>query len=148
MKPRQSNGVPRRAAPSVLTFGVALLRRITGGRLASRARRLSPARATRRTTFVQELPDSPDSRLVYVLGEGAHLWAVAMVCPCGCGETLHMSLHEDARPRWHLTCHLDGTASLRPSVWRRVGCHSHFFLRSGQIQWSATGPSHRDTTSV
>lgn len=88
--------------------------------------------------FLTELPDNLDPTIVYVLGEGAHLWSVAMVCPCGCEAVLHMGLHADARPCWRLTYHWDGTASLVPSVWRQVGCHSHFFLRRGRIEWCVT----------
>lgn len=44
-----------------------------------------------------------------------------MLCPCGCGQTLHMSLLAEDRPRWEVTVHDDGTPSLHPSVWRRWG---------------------------
>ncbi|MCL5047127.1 MAG: DUF6527 family protein [Actinobacteria bacterium] len=81
-----------------------------------------------RTVFLEELPDCLDERVLYVLGEGGHLWSVAMLCQCGCGETLHMSLHQEGRPRWELTYHSDGTVSLWPSIWRKYGCRSHFFL--------------------
>lgn len=88
-----------------------------------------------KTLVVEELPDSLDAKTVYVAGENGHRWFVAMICPCGCGETLHMSLLADARPRWALTHHKDGTISLTPSVWRQVGCRSHFFLVQGRIRW-------------
>ena len=84
---------------------------------------------------VEELPDTLDARTVYLVGEGVHLWSVAFLCPCGCGETLHMNLLPDARPRWTVTRYEDGTVTLHPSVWRKVGCRSHFFLRGGQIVW-------------
>jgi hypothetical protein len=94
----------------------------------------------RRTIRLEELPERLDARAVYVLGEGPHKWFVAMVCPCGCQETVQVSLLLDARPRWHLTEHPNGTISLEPSVWRKVGCRSHFFLRCGLIQWCGTTP--------
>lgn len=91
---------------------------------------------------VEELPDNLDPRAVYLVGEGEYLWFAAMVCPCGCGATLHMSLMPDSRPRWEVTEHADGTITLDPSVWRVKDCRSHFFLRRGQIIWcSATTPS-------
>lgn len=92
----------------------------------------------RATIFTGELPDVLDPRTVYVVGEGPHLWFVALVCPCGCGETLQMSLHPNGRPMWRLTRHADRTVSLRPSVWRQVGCGSHFFLRRGRVEWCET----------
>lgn len=88
-----------------------------------------------RTLNLEELPEQVETGVVYVLGEGAHKWFVAMVCPCGCRETLQMSLLPDAEPRWRLTEHGDNTVSLAPSVWRRAGCRSHFFLRHGFIEW-------------
>lgn len=91
--------------------------------------------------FVPELPDLLEAHLVYVAGEGEHLWFAAMLCPCGCGETLHMSLHREGRPNWRLTKHWDGTVSLLPSVWRRVGCRSHFFLRRGRVEWCRSAKS-------
>ena len=94
-------------------------------------RRPRPLRAQR----VEDLPDKLDSRNVYIVGEGEYIWFVAMLCPCGCGETLQMSALTGARPRWKVTEHTDSTVSLDPSVWRKVGCCSHFFLRRGLIQW-------------
>ncbi len=84
---------------------------------------------------VEELPDEIDAKSFYVVGENGHWWFAAMACPCGCGATLHMNLLPDARPRWELTLHRDETASLRPSVWRKKDCRSHFFLRKGLIEW-------------
>jgi hypothetical protein len=88
-----------------------------------------------RPIIVGDLPDALDSKIVYLVGEGAYLWFAAMLCPCRCGETLHMSLLPDGRPKWELIWHDDGTISLRPSVWRTKGCRSHFFLRNGMIVW-------------
>lgn len=84
---------------------------------------------------VEELPEGLDGSALYVVGEAEYLWFAAMLCPCGCGETLHMSLLPDERPRWKFTEHPDGTASLTPSVWRIKGCGSHFWLKRGVIEW-------------
>jgi hypothetical protein len=89
----------------------------------------------RQTVYLEELPEMLNANAVYVLGEGSHRWFVAMKCPCGCGELVQVSLLPDAKPRWRLVEHPDGTISLAPSVWRKVGCRSHFFLRCGLIQW-------------
>ena len=88
-----------------------------------------------RSVMVGELPDRLAKKTVYIAGEGQHLWYVAMICPCGCGETLHMSLLRDARPRWTVSVDQDGLPSLSPSVWRQVGCRSHFFLVRGRVRW-------------
>lgn len=84
---------------------------------------------------VEELPDTLDPKLVYLVGENDHLWFAALICPCGCGETIQLSCLADARPRWRATVHEDGSVSLQPSVNRVKGCLSHFFLRHGFIEW-------------
>lgn len=91
--------------------------------------------STYRTVFLEDLPDVPEEKVLYVLGENEHLWSAAMICPCGCKELLQMSLHPEGRPKWTFTYHPDKTATLHPSVWRKVGCRSHFFLRQGRIIW-------------
>ena len=80
---------------------------------------------------------------MYVLGEGEYRWFVALLCPCGCGALLQMSLLEEAEPRWSLDEHDDGTVSLHPSVWRTAGCRSHFFVRRNTIYWCAGAPDAR-----
>jgi hypothetical protein len=94
-------------------------------------RRRAPIKAVR----VEELPSELDSRILYAVGEAEYLWFAAMVCPCGCGEILYMSLLPESRPRWKLMEHSDGAASLEPSIWRLKGCRSHFWLKRGMIKW-------------
>jgi hypothetical protein len=84
---------------------------------------------------VDEFPDHLNSSTVYLAGEGEHLWAAAMICPCGCGEVVELNLLKQARPCWSEQMHSDGTVSLLPSIWRQQGCRSHFFIRHGRIDW-------------
>jgi hypothetical protein len=93
------------------------------------------------TVSVEELPDALDAKNIYLVGEGTYLWFAALLCPCGCGATLHLSLLADGHPRWEFTRHDDGTISLHPSVWRTKGCRSHFFLRNGLIVWCGASPA-------
>ena len=88
-----------------------------------------------RYVMTDDLPDPLASRRVYLVGEDGKLWYAAMLCPCDCGAMLHMSLHREGKPRWKATLHRDGAISLTPSVWRKSGCRSHFFLRNGRIIW-------------
>ena len=88
-----------------------------------------------KTVYADELPESLEESVVYVIGEGNHLWYVALICPCGCGQLLQMSLYKEGKPRWKLYQHSDETISLYPSIWRKVGCCSHFFLENGKIRW-------------
>jgi hypothetical protein len=89
--------------------------------------------------YVTELPDKLSAGELYAEGEGKHVWKVAMICPCGCEQVLEMNTLPDSFPRWQLMVHEDGTVTLHPSVWRQVGCRSHFFLRRGLIEWCPKG---------
>ena len=96
-------------------------------------RRPSPLRTVR----VEEPPEALRPRTVYLLGEGEHVWSVVMLCPCGCGEEIQLST-VGGRPRWSVQLETDGALTLTPSVWRKVGCKSHFFLRKGVVQWCSS----------
>lgn len=108
---------------------------IVGGWL-SRLRLGGPHRFS--TVFAEDLPDELQEHTVYILGEREYLWYAAMLCPCGCGETLYMSLHASGRPKWYLTRHSNGTISLYPSIRRTCGCLSHFFFQRGYVRWCRT----------
>jgi hypothetical protein len=88
-----------------------------------------------RWTRVDEPPDVLDSNLVYIVGQNGHLWSAELVCPCGCNAVIRLSLHTSGRPRWTAVQHPGGRVSLKPSIWRRVGCKSHFILHRGQIEY-------------
>jgi hypothetical protein len=97
-----------------------------------------------KATQVEDLPDELKPRTVYVLGEGRHVWSIAMCCPCGCGETIHLNALPGTRPRWRMRRHRDSSVTLHPSVWRNSGCRSHFLLRGGHIVW-CRGFGEQDT---
>jgi hypothetical protein len=84
---------------------------------------------------VENFPERLKPDTLYVAGEDPHLWAAAMLCPCGCGDTIHLNLLEDENPHWSVHHERSGAVSLRPSVWRTKGCRSHFFVRSSRIEW-------------
>lgn len=101
-----------------------------------------------KTIKVVELPDELEAKKIYVAGENRFLWFAALLCPCGCGAILQVSLLTDTRPRWCLTEHKDGTVSLHPSVWRVKDCRSHFFLRRGLIEWCSSDDSRLLNSSL
>lgn len=93
-------------------------------------------RYTRLIEVDGELPKPLKSRTLYVIKDDGLPWSAAMICPCGCGTKLEMNLLTDERPCWKYSAGKDGRASLHPSVWRKIGCKSHFWLRKGRIVWS------------
>lgn len=85
--------------------------------------------------YVDDLPDILESNYVYLAGDDDYLWIAALMCPCGCGDTIQLNLLPEVRPRWKAEIHSDGTVSLSPSIWSRKGCGSHYFLRNGYVKW-------------
>jgi hypothetical protein len=83
-----------------------------------------------------ELPSRLSPSRLYVVGERGEDWFAAMMCPCGCGATIDLNLVPPGRPCWNLSVHADGSPTLSPSVWRRVDCRAHFFVRNGRIVWA------------
>jgi hypothetical protein len=88
-----------------------------------------------RTEFVAEAPEKLAARVVYVECEGQNAWLAVMLCPCGCGARINLNLLPDTQPFWTVAADAAGAPSVRPSVWRTVGCKSHFFVRRGRIDW-------------
>jgi Family of unknown function (DUF6527) len=88
-----------------------------------------------RVVHVTDIPDKPRSEKLYVAGEDGYAWSAAMLCPCGCGQTLEMNLLPDAKPCWTVTEAPDGLATLHPSVWLKTKCKSHFLLQNGKVRW-------------
>lgn len=84
---------------------------------------------------VVDLPDALAPRRLYLIGdEGEDAWQAAMLCPCGCGSTIRVSLVPGDKPGWTARTEDDGVTSLWPSVARRRGCCAHF-LAEGRIHW-------------
>jgi hypothetical protein len=90
--------------------------------------------AQSRAVRVEDLPDDPKPFKLYIAGKEGCEWAAALLCPCGCGETIQLNLLREVRPCWSIFDG-QGRVSLEPSVWRSRGCRSHFFLRNGEIEW-------------
>ncbi len=90
--------------------------------------------------LVEDLPETLDHDQLYLVGNQEGAAFAAMRCPCDCGAALHMNLSHGVYPLWTLTTHENGAISLSPSIWRTVGCQSHFFLRRGSVVW-CTVPS-------
>ncbi|WP_420496783.1 DUF6527 family protein [Szabonella alba] len=58
-----------------------------------------------------------------------------MRCPCGCGDIIELLVIAEAKPRWDVGADRERRPTLSPSVWRKTGCRSHFWVRRGRVQW-------------
>lgn len=86
-----------------------------------------------------DVPDELDKGVIYLVGDRPTPWSAALLCPCGCGALIQLSLLPNDRPCWRAQRHFDGTISLYPSVWRNKGCYSHFIVRNGRVLWAKPG---------
>lgn len=88
-------------------------------------------------TVIREgsLPRRLAPQAVYILFEDGDPWQASMICPCGCKSVLEMNLLPDDHPVWKADVRPNIPATLHPSVWRKIGCESHFFIRDGRIIW-------------
>lgn len=87
------------------------------------------------TAIVDDVPEEISSSKIYIVGENKHYWSVIFRCPCNCGETIQLSLLDGSSPKWEVAFNEDGTVDLSPSVWRTVGCCSHFWLRENKVSF-------------
>ena len=81
------------------------------------------------------LPSELPARDLVLTRDDGDDWSVGMRCPCGCGDTIELMILREARPRWDISVNEAGRPSLHPSVWRKSGCRSHFWVREGRILW-------------
>lgn len=87
---------------------------------------------------VDNLPRSLRANTLYLVGDDECSWVAGMQCPCGCKETIQLNLVTDTSPCWKLRLGRKGELSLTPSVWRTVGCRSHFILHRSRVRWCGT----------
>jgi len=107
------------------------LRRWLAGWL--RVSRKRPAQFS--TCAITEWPEAPLPNILYRLGDSECEWAAGLQCPCGCQAFIQLSLVEDASPSWWIERKESGEFTLMPSVWRTVGCRSHFIIYRSRILW-------------
>lgn len=88
-----------------------------------------------RAVYVDEVPDELQPHKVYLVREDGMVWQLVMTCPCGCSAIIQLCCLPNTRPRWTYRSERNGSVTLHPSVWRKVGCRSHFFLQNGRIVW-------------
>lgn len=69
-----------------------------------------------------------------VMRDNKPKWAL-FLCPCGCHSVVTLSLQRAHWPHWNVRASAERRPSLRPSVWRDVGCLSHFWVEDGRVYW-------------
>lgn len=110
---------------------------------------ISSTQVTGRTS-----PDHPDldklpAGILHIVGGPTYRKWAYLVCPCGCGECIMLSLATKGHPRWQVKLDWLLRPTVEPSVWQTTGCCSHFWIRRGRIEWTTdTGiPPRRGRTN-
>jgi len=90
--------------------------------------------------FVTDVDQPPSNHAVQtgvfyrVMRAGRPKWAL-FLCPCGCRSVITLSLQPVHQPHWVVRIGKGDRPSMRPSVWRDIGCLSHFWIEDGRIYW-------------
>lgn len=90
--------------------------------------------------FISDNPSNKDLRkgIIYVVGnEEYQKWAY-LLCPCGCEETIMLSLNQNTNPSWSFSKDINNAPSIYPSINKMDNCMSHFWIKDGQVIWSKT----------
>src|SRR5882762_300776 len=70
---------------------------------------------------------------VSLVERGRPRWLVIR-CPSGCGETISLNVDRRAGPAWRMYWR-GSQLSVYPSVWKELGCESHFIIWRNRIDW-------------
>ena len=89
-----------------------------------------------RVEVINDTLEDCEKNKIYVIKDSHHPpWLLQFGCPCGCGSLIHLNLLRDANPCWRYYMDKRNRITIRPSVHRLIGCHSHFNIDSGKIIW-------------
>lgn len=98
---------------------------------------------------IQRVDKPPSNEVIaegafyFVLSKNRPRWALFQ-CPCGCKNIITLSLQRVHSPHWAVQKSRNDRPNLTPSVWRDIGCMSHFWIHDGRVYWchnSGTSPS-------
>ena len=85
--------------------------------------------------YTEDVPTVFKPLTVYIIGLRTEPWQAAFICPCGCNAIIQLNLLREASPRWKVYTKRN-KVTLYPSINRRVGCKSHFYIRKGKVIWA------------
>ena len=94
------------------------------------------ARVNYTVLHVESNPKKIGKNVVYVIKDGFEPDSLLFKCPCGCEADIFLNLLTDMRPVWTFNVNSEGLITISPSIWRHVGCRSHFFIRDGVVVWA------------
>jgi hypothetical protein len=96
----------------------------------------SDVKARFQIEFVEDTPDTINEKTIFIVQDGNLPELLVFECPCGCKASVILNLLPDATPKWSYSISKKGIIDVYPSIWRKVGCKSHFFVRQSSIDWA------------
>lgn len=89
-----------------------------------------------KVVFLEDNPRSIEEKTIYIISDGPKPDTLIFKCPCGCTADIFLNLLTDTRPVWSFEIHAKNEITVSPSIWRQVGCRSHFFIINGNVSWA------------
>ncbi len=84
---------------------------------------------------VSEIPVKIKNDVIYIVQEGTEPETLVFNCPCGCKESVYLNLLKDTFPVWTYMTE-KRRISVFPSVVRKKGCRSHYWIKKGKVIWA------------
>ena len=81
-------------------------------------------------------PENLKKDIVYVVCENKYEKWAYIKCPCGCNESIMLSLNKNNFPSWSIKQDKLGRATILPSIKKIDGCKSHFLIKNGRLIWA------------
>jgi Family of unknown function (DUF6527) len=98
-------------------------------------RRLSKPARKYQYKRVEEPPVPVDKGTIYIVQDSKEPDTLVFKCPCGCDRVIQLNLLRDTEPCWHFYVR-DKYISIRPSVFSKKGCGSHFWITRNRVIWA------------
>lgn len=86
----------------------------------------------------RDYPEEIKRNTIYIVGTIVNPQYAVFQCPCKCGRIVELNLNPDSSPCWTINWSPFGTISISPSIWRKQGCESHFFIKRSSVIWCNT----------
>lgn len=86
--------------------------------------------------YTSEIPENLRKMTLYIEhnSKTKERFYAYLKCPCGCEDILTLNLMNDVSPVWELIAE-KRQFSIKPSIWRKGACKSHFWIRNNNIKW-------------
>lgn len=86
-------------------------------------------------SYEVDLPDTIKSKQILIIKDGVEPELLVLKCPCGCNQDIMLNLLKDTKPKWDFDFTSKDEINIYPSIWRNIGCKSHFFIKKGKVDW-------------